>query len=89
MKEFLDELYGETFQEALAVTQEIITDVARVERICYTRYRNDPSSHNLQLLEKFRNRFLDYMSLKNYLDTFDPKDKLDSASITAYERRNH
>ena len=89
MEEFLYQLHGDTFQEAVTLTQEIITDVTRVERISYMRYRNNPSIHNLRLWEKFRNRILDYKNLKNYLYTFDLKDKVDSGSIAAYERRNN
>ena len=87
--EFVDELNGKTFQEALALIETTIADFAQVERYSCMRYKNDPSSHNLELWERSRNRFLDYMDLKTFLSGCDPQEKLDSSLICVYERGNH
>lgn len=87
--EFVDEMDGKTFQEALVLTEATITDLAQVERYSCMRYMKTPNSHKIELWERSRNRLIDYMDFKNYLSTFNPKDKVDSASIAVYERRNH
>ena len=87
--EFADELNGKTFQEALALTETTIADLAQVERYSCMRYMKTPNSHKIELWERSRNRLLDYMDFKTFLSGCDPQEKLDSSLICVYERGNH